>query len=325
MKALVTGGAGYIGSVVAATLLDEGHSVSVVDDLSSGHRDSVPDGATFHELSVGDAAGVSKVLDGASFDVCLHFAGLILAGESMVTPEPFFTNNVGETFTLLRELVEHDVGKFVFSSSATVYGEPLYTPIDEEHRTQTVNPYGESKLIVEQALGWLSRLGRLRFAALRYFNAAGAVGGRPERHQPESHLIPLALAAAAGDGPALQLYGDDYATPDGTCIRDYIHIGDLATAHVLAIDALDDEDAFICNLGSATGSSNAEVIRAVQEITGLEVPVHVAARRPGDVAILVAANDKARNVLGWSLGRSTLDQIVTDAWAAYRAGASARP
>jgi UDP-glucose 4-epimerase len=203
-----------------------------------------------------------------------------------------------------------------------VYGEPLYTPIDEEHRTQTVSPYGESKLLVEQTLQWLARLGRLKYAALRYFNAAGAVGDRFERHVPETHLIPLALATANGARPVLELYGDDYPTPDGTCIRDYIHVADLATAHILAVDALDSHDALVCNLGSGTGSSNAEVIQAVRDVTGLDVAVNVSARRPGDPAILVAANDRARSVLGWSPERSSLAQVVGDAWDALRANAA---
>jgi UDP-glucose 4-epimerase len=322
VKALVTGGAGYIGSIVAAALVEEGHSVVVIDNLSAGRREAVPTGATFHQLSVGDAEQLADVLSQSSFDVCFHFAGLIAAGDSMVTPEPFFTNNVGETLTLLRALVEASVERFIFSSSATVYGEPLYTPIDEEHRTQTVSPYGESKLLVEQTLQWLARLGRLKYAALRYFNAAGAVGDRFERHVPETHLIPLALATANGARPVLELYGDDYPTPDGTCIRDYIHVADLATAHILAVDALDSHDALVCNLGSGTGSSNAEVIQAVRDVTGLDVAVNVSARRPGDPAILVAANDRARSVLGWSPERSSLAQVVGDAWDALRANAA---
>jgi len=317
MRALVTGGAGYIGSVVAAALLERGDEVVVIDNLTSGHRDEVPAGAAFREMAVGDATALEEVLEGG-FDACFHFAGLIAAGDSMVHPEEFFTNNIAETLVLLKALVSRGVPKFIFSSSATVYGEPLYTPIDEDHRTQTVNPYGESKLAIEQALGWLARLGKLRFAALRYFNAAGAVGGRAERHEPETHLIPLALAAAAGDRPALELYGDDYATPDGTCIRDYVHIADLASAHLLAVGALDDTPSLLCNLGSATGSSNAEVLRAIHEVTGLEVPVSVAPRRAGDAAVLVASNDRARSVLGWSPDRSALHEVIGDAWDAYR-------
>jgi UDP-glucose 4-epimerase len=320
VNALVTGGAGYIGSAVSELLLSEGHHVEIVDNLSTGDRANVPRGAVLHELSVGDEAGLAPILGATHFDVCLHFAGLIAAGISMSEPEEYLVNNVAETLSLLRALVEHNVAKFVFSSSATVYGDPLYTPIDEEHRLQTVNPYGESKLLVEQALAWLSRLGHVRTATLRYFNAAGAVGGRPERHHPETHLIPLALEAAAGERDALDLYGDDYPTPDGTCVRDYIHLADLASAHLLAVGALDRHEAITCNLGTGTGSSNREVLDAVREVTGREVPVRVVARRPGDSAALVAANDRARSLLGWAPTR-TLSDIVADAWAA-RGGAA---
>jgi len=316
VKALVTGGAGFVGGTVVHALLDAGHSVVVVDNLSSGTADQVPKGATFVELSVGDAPAITEVLRATSFDVCFHFAGLIAAGASMVEPETFFANNVGETLSLLQSLVAAGVDRFVFSSSAAVYGEPLYTPIDESHRTETVSPYGESKLLVEHSLEWLSRLGRIRYAALRYFNAAGAVHGRPELHVPETHLIPLALEVAAGERPSLDLYGDDYSTPDGTCIRDYIHVADLATAHMAAAQILDDEPAFVCNLGTGTGSSNAEVVEAVRKVTGRDVAVRIGPRRPGDSSTLVAANDRARATLRWEPVRSALEEIVSDAWAA---------
>jgi UDP-glucose 4-epimerase len=316
VKALVTGGAGFVGGAVVQALLDAGHSVVVVDNLSSGTVDQVPAGATFVESSVGNAEEIGRVLGATSFDVCFHFAGLIAAGVSMREPETFFANNVGETLSLLSGLVDAGVDRFVFSSSAAVYGEPLYTPIDEAHRTESVSPYGESKLLVEQALAWLARLGRIRYAALRYFNAAGAVHGRPERHVPESHLIPLALEVAAGERESLDLFGDDYPTPDGTCIRDYVHVADLATAHIAAAQLLDDEHAFVCNLGSATGSSNAEVIEAVRTVTGRSVGVRVGPRRPGDSSTLVAANERARTMLRWEPKRSSLDEIVRDAWTA---------
>jgi UDP-glucose 4-epimerase len=322
VKALVTGGAGYIGGAVAEALLEQGHRVEIVDNLSTGDRANVPSGAVLHELSVGDEAGLAIILSATHFDVCLHFAGLIAAGISMSQPEDYLVNNVAETLSLLRVLVAHHVPKFVFSSSATVYGDPLYTPIDEEHRLQTVNPYGESKLLVEQALAWLSRLGHLRTATLRYFNAAGAVGGRPERHRPETHLIPLAFEAAAGERDALELFGDDYETRDGTCVRDYIHLADLASAHLLAVDALDRHESITCNLGTGTGSSNREVLDVIAQVTGREVPVRVVGRRPGDSATLVAANDRARTLLGWTPTR-TLHDIVADAWAARGSGSGA--
>jgi UDP-glucose 4-epimerase len=321
VNVLVTGGAGYIGSAVTDLLVAGGHTVVVVDNLSSGNRGALTDGVEFHELSVGDAA-VDELVAARRFDACFHFAGLIDAAGSMSRPEAFFANNVGETFQLLQSLVAHGVGRFVFSSSATVYGEPLYTPIDEEHRTQTINPYGESKLLVEHALTWLARLGRIRFAALRYFNAAGAVGGRPERHRPETHLIPLALEVAAGERETFDLYGDDYPTRDGTCVRDYVHLADLATAHVAAVDALDHAESLVCNLGTGTGSTNAEVLQTIRDVTGKDVPTRVAARRPGDTAVLVASNERAKRVLSWEPTRSGLHEIVEDAWSAreVRAG-----
>jgi UDP-glucose 4-epimerase len=318
VNVLVTGGAGYIGSAVTDLLVAEGHRVVVADNLSSGNLDALTEGVEFHELSVGSAA-LDALLDARQFDACYHFAGSCDLAASMSRPEAFFVNNVGETLALIRSLVDHGVGRFVFSSSATVYGEPLYTPIDEEHRTQTVNPYGESKLLVEHALTWLARLARIRFAALRYFNAAGAVGGRPERHRPETHLIPLALDVAAGRRETLDLYGDDYPTRDGTCIRDYIHLADLATAHLAAVDALEGTDEIVCNLGTGTGSTNAEVLQAVRDVTGKDVPVRVVGRRPGDPAVLVASNERARRVLSWTPTHSGLEEIVSDAWTAYQA------
>jgi UDP-glucose 4-epimerase len=316
VRALVTGGAGFVGGVVVQALLDGGDEVTVLDNLRSTTSDDVPKGATLVECSVGDEEGVAEVLRAARFDACLHFAGRIESGLSMQEPEEFFVANVAETLTLLRVLVAGGVERFVFSSSAAVYGDPQYTPIDEAHPTNAVSPYGESKLLVERTLAWLARLQRLRFASLRYFNAAGAIEGRPERHRPESHLIPLALEVAAGERDALDLYGDDYETPDGTCIRDYVHVADLATAHVLAVDALDEHASLVCNLGAGVGSSNAEVIEAVRRETGREVPVRRAPRRGGDAVVLVAGNDLARAVLGWVPVRSSLAEVVRDAWAA---------
>jgi len=316
VRALVTGGAGFVGGVVVQALLDRGDGVTVLDNLRSTTPDDVPKGATLVECSVGDEAGVAEALRATRFDACFHFAGRIESGISMEEPEEFFVANVAETLTLLRVLVAGGVERFVFSSSAAVYGDPQYTPIDEAHPTNAVSPYGESKLLVERTLAWLARLERLRFASLRYFNAAGAIEGRPERHRPESHLIPLALEVAAGERDALDLYGDDYATPDGTCIRDYVHVADLATAHVLAVDALAEHPSLVCNLGAGIGSSNAEVIEAVGKETGRKVPVRHAPRRGGDAGVLVAGNDLARAALGWVPVRSSLAEIVRDAWAA---------
>lgn len=316
MNALVTGGAGFVGGVVVDSLLARGDTVTVVDNLRSTSHSDVPTGATFHELSVGDEAGMATLLQSSTFDVCFHFAGRIESGISMERPEDFFASNVAETICLLRSLTTAGVGRLVFSSSAAVYGDPTYTPIDEAHPTGPVSPYGESKLMVERVLEWLARLGKLRSASLRYFNAAGAIPGRAERHRPETHLIPIALAVAAGEQDGLELYGDDYPTRDGTCVRDYVHVADLAVAHTLAVDALDRHDALVCNLGTGTGSSNAEVIETVRDVTGRDVAVRRAPRRPGDSPTLVAANDLARSELGWTPQRSSLREIVGDAWAA---------
>jgi UDP-glucose 4-epimerase len=312
----VTGGAGFVGGVVAQTLLDRGDEVTVLDSLRSTTSDDVPKGAALVECAVGDAAAVTELLRATRFDACFHFAGRIESGISMQEPEEFFVANVAESLTLLRALVAAGVDRFVFSSSAAVYGNPQYTPIDEAHPAHAVSPYGESKLLVERALDWLARLQRLRFASLRYFTAAGAIEGRPECHRPESHLIPLALDVAEGKRDALDLYGDDYATRDGTCIRDYVHVADLASAHVFAVDALAERDALVCNLGTGVGSSNAEVIEAVRAETGHAIPVRHAPRRGGDAAVLTAANDLARSVLGWVPERSSLAEVVGDAWRA---------
>jgi UDP-glucose 4-epimerase len=322
VRALVTGGAGFVGGVVVQALLERGDEVVVVDNLRSSTAEEVPKGAALHELSVGDEAGMAALLAATPFDACFHFAGRIESGISMEVPEEFFVANVAETLSLLRALVVAGVDRVVFSSSAAVYGEPQYTPIDEAHPTVAVSPYGATKLQVEQALGWLARLGRLRYASLRYFNAAGAVPGRPERHRPESHLIPLALSVAAGERDALDLNGDDYPTPDGTCVRDYVHVADLASAHVAAVDVLAQRDALVCNLGTGTGSSNAEVIQAVRAVTGRPVEVRHAPRRPGDSAVLVAASEVARSVLGWVPARSSLEVVVGDAWSAMNGSTS---
>lgn len=318
MRALVTGGAGYIGAAVVALLLDAGHDVAVIDDLSTGSADAVPQGAALHRCSIADAPAVAKVLQGFRADACFHFAGRIAAGESMQLPAAYFRANVADTLSLLDTLVAGGVDRVVFSSSAAVYGDPQSVPIAEDHPLAPVSVYGESKLLVERALEWLERLGVLRFAALRYFNAAGAHRGVPERHRPETHLIPLALDAAAS-GRDFELFGDDYPTRDGTCVRDYVHVSDLAEAHLLAVEALGAERRVVCNLGTGTGATNAEVLGIVQEVTGLELRVVRVDRRPGDPAELVAGNALARRVLGWS-PRASLREVVRDAWAARAKG-----
>jgi len=319
MRVLVTGGAGFIGSLTAQRLADRGDAVVVLDDLSTGHRTSVPEAAIFYEGSIGDARLLAQILTQHQIDACMHFAGLIASGESMAEPARYLSVNVGATLVLLEALVGAGCRQLVVSSSAGVYGEPHHLPISEDHPTNPESVYGATKLMVEQAVRWLGDLGQLRYVALRYFNAAGGVPGHVENHHPETHLIPLALAAAAGDRPALQLYGDDYPTRDGTCVRDYIHVADLAAAHLAALDALGGgTHALIANLGTGQGYTVAEVVAMVEQVTGLAVPVEIAPRRPGDWAAHVASCDLARQALDWVPTQSSLEQIVADAWAGYR-------
>ncbi len=319
---LVAGGAGFIGSLTAKALLERGDQVTVLDNLSTGLLSQVPEGAAFVEASIGSRAEVAELLASSPIDACICFAGLIAAGESMTEPGRYFANNVGETTVLLEELINARVHEFVFSSSAAVYGEPLFTPMTETHPTQPTSVYGETKLMIEQVLAWMARQGSLRYVALRYFNAAGAVEGHAEAHEPETHLIPLAISAAKGERPPLQVFGSDYPTPDGTCIRDYIHINDLATAHLAALDSLaQGTTALVCNLGTSHGYSVREVLSAIEEVTGLVVPFTLANRRPGDPAELVASCDLARDVLGWVPTRSSLNQMIADAWHATKGDA----
>ncbi len=313
MRVLVTGGAGFIGSATAAALRDAGHDVVVADDLSRGRRDMVPDDVRLEVIDVTDATALDPVLAAGNFDACLHFAALIEVGDSMVRPEAYFVTNTAGTAVLLDALLRHGVERFVFSSTAATYGEPERTPIDEEHPQRPTNPYGESKLMTERMLGWLCERRGLRSASLRYFNAAGAVGRHGERaDEHQTHLVPLALMAVAGRRPPLRVFGTDWPTPDGTCVRDYIHVADLADAHVRALDALDREPLVRVNLGNGRGSSVREVLDAVERATGRPVPHTDEPRRPGDPAVLIASADRARTLLGWTPTRD-LDRIVADA------------
>jgi UDP-glucose 4-epimerase len=313
MRVLVTGGAGYIGSVTAAALLAEGHEVVVVDDLRRGHRDLVPAEATFIEA---DAGQPEQFLESAGpIDACLHFAAAIEAGESMQIPEAFFTANTAATLRLLQGLVEAGIDRLVFSSTAAVYGDPESIPIREDDSLRPTNAYGESKLLVERALEWLARLRGLRSASLRYFNASGATPERGEDHDPESHLIPIVLQVAAGLRENVSIYGTDYPTKDGTCVRDYIHVADLAAAHVAALYALADHDRLVCNLGNGTGFTVQEVIESARRVTGHPIPAVEAQRRAGDPAVLVADSARAKDVLGWKPEHTDLDEIVGSAWA----------
>ena len=313
MRVLVTGGAGYIGSTTAAALLEAGHDVVVLDDLRSGAPEAVPAGAELVEGAVEDRDLVARLLTGG-VRACVHFAASIEAGESMRRPEAFFANNTAATLRLLETLVTGGVDRFVLSSTAAVYGDPVRTPIQEDDPTVPTNAYGESKLLVERALAWLGRLRGLRWAALRYFNAAGASALRGERHDPETHLIPLVLQVAAGRRHDIAVFGTDYATPDGTCVRDYVHVGDLAAAHVLALAALDTHDRLVCNLGNGAGFSVREVLDSARRVTGHPIPAREEARRPGDPAVLVASSERARALLGWTPRHPDLDDIVASAW-----------
>ena len=315
MRVLVTGAAGFIGSTTAELLLELGHDVVALDNLVRGRRDNVPAGAEFVLGDYGDAALIRSM---GTFDSCVHFAARIEPADSMSYPETFFANNVGQSFAMFEALIATDTTKVVFSSSCAVYGNQVLMPIDEARATGPESPYGQSKLMVEQGLHWMAARGRLRYASLRYFNAAGGTLAHPERHNPEIHLIPLALDAAMGRRDVLSIFGTDYPTNDGTCVRDYIHVEDLADAHVRAIEALDTYEELIVNLGTGTGSSILQVIDSVERVTGREVPVRRVERRPGDPAEAVASNAVAREILGWQPKKSLLDDIVSDAWDAHQ-------
>ncbi|MEU6330686.1 UDP-glucose 4-epimerase GalE [Streptomyces sp. NPDC047049] len=309
-KYLVTGGAGYVGSVVAAHLLQAGHEVTVLDDLSTGHREGIPAGARFIEGRIQDAA---TWLD-PSYDAVLHFAAFSQVGESVVDPEKYWRNNVGGTMDLLAAMRAAGVRTLVFSSTAATYGEPAATPITESAETAPTSPYGASKLAVDHMISGEAAAHGLAAVSLRYFNVAGAYGSCGERHDPESHLIPLVLQVAQGKREAISVFGDDYPTPDGTCVRDYIHVADLAEAHLLALDSATAGEHLICNLGNGNGFSVREVIETVRKVTGHPIPEIAAPRRGGDPAVLVASAQAAIDRLGWRPSRADLAGIVTDAW-----------
>ena len=324
MKILVTGGAGYVGGTVAELLAERGHHPVVFDNLSHGRRDLLAPEIPFLQGELEDRALIESLFRDAKhkrepFDAVLHFAALIEAGESMVHPETFFRNNTAATLTLLEALLAEGPRKFVFSSTAAVYGEPEAVPIPEDARLKPTNVYGESKLLVEHMLRWFNQIHGLRYASLRYFNVAGAPEGptgivRGEAHNPESHLIPLILDVALGRRQSIRIYGEDYPTPDGTCIRDYIHVSDLADAHLLALQALEARDRVIYNLGNGKGFSVREVIDSARRVTGHPIPAEVHPRRPGDPAVLVASSEKAIREMGWNPRYTQLDDIVRTAW-----------
>jgi UDP-glucose 4-epimerase len=313
VNVLVTGGAGYIGSVVTGELLASGHSVVVYDNFSKGHTAAVARDAVLVTGDLLDQERLKKTFIAHRIEAVVHMAGYIQVGESVVDPAKYFDNNVVGSFALLRAMVSSGVMKVVFSSSAAVYGEPIDLPIIEDHPTAPTSPYGWSKLVIEQALQWYESAYRLRFASLRYFNAAGATEELGEDHDPETHLIPLVLQVASGSRPAVEVYGTDYATRDGTCVRDYIHVADLAAAHVLALEPLD-VGSRMYNLGNGTGFTVREVIEVARAVTGKPIPVREVGRRGGDPAVLVASSRRLQQELGWTPRVADLRTIVESAW-----------
>jgi UDP-glucose 4-epimerase len=315
MATLVTGGAGYIGSVMVEQLVEAGEKVVVLDDVSRGHAEALDEPVPYYDGRVGDRQLVERICREHDVDACVHFAALAYVGESVTEPKLYFENNVAQGLGLLDGLMAAGVKRFVFSSTCATYGEPVRVPIDESHPQAPVNPYGWSKLFMEKILSSYDHAYGLRFVALRYFNAAGATKRKGENHEPETHLIPNVLAAAAGRRPFVSVFGDSYPTPDGTCVRDYIHVTDLCTAHTLALEHLrrGGGSEFI-NLGNGHGYSVMEVIETARRVTGRDIEVRVEPARPGDPARLVADATKAREVLGWKTQYPDLESIVRTAW-----------
>ena len=316
LNILIIGGCGYIGTHMVKALLEAGHQPITLDNLSTGHRELLP-GGDFVKGDIQDAVLLDNVFTTYAVDAVMHFAALIEVGESVRQPLTYYRNNVAATANLLEAMVRHGVNQFIFSSSAAVYGEPRYTPIDETHPLAPTSPYGETKLYVENMLRACDTAYGLKSVCLRYFNAAGADPSATigERHDPESHLIPLVLQAAAGQRDAIHIFGSDYPTPDGTCVRDYIHVNDLATAHLLALDALvQGAPSTVYNLGNGSGYSVRQVIDTARRVTGRPITVKEAPRRPGDPAVLVASAAKVQKELGWRPHRTSLEDIVHTAW-----------
>ena len=315
MKVLVTGGAGYIGSVVTEELLKDGHEVVVYDSLYKGHREAVVAGASFVQADLADAGTLRNALSVNQIEAVVHMAADSLVGESCDDPAKYYRNNVVNGLTLLDAMRETNVSRIVFSSTAATYGQPDKQPIEESAPNQPTNPYGQSKLAFEQAMRWYADAYGLGFAALRYFNAAGASENCGEDHANETHLIPIALQAAAGTREFVEVYGDDYPTPDGTCVRDYIHVIDLARAHILALRSLEDGGGSVYNLGcGGDGYSVNQVLEAARELTGKSIPARVAPRRAGDPAVLIASSEKIKRELGWEPEFQDLRVIIESAW-----------
>lgn len=313
MNIFVTGGAGYIGSATAEALLAAGHQVTVYDSLVTGHRQAVPAGAHFIQADLSDSHALAVALTEQKYDAVMHFAAFIEAGESMKDPGKFLRNNLVNSISLIDMAVKAKVARFVLSSTAAIF-QSSEAPLTEESPIGPTNTYGYTKLAVEQTLDWYRQINGLHFAALRYFNASGALPGRGEAHRPESHLIPRVLQVALGQAECAYIFGTDYPTPDGTCIRDYIHLGDLVSAHLLALGALGERDKLVYNLGSGTGYSVREVIDTAAAVSGKAIPVQEHPRRAGDSARLVASSEKIRRELGWKPRHDSLQEIIGSAW-----------
>lgn len=315
MKILVTGAAGYIGSVCTEVLLGRGHSVVALDDLSEGHREALDPRAQFYQTNLHDLKAVNEIFETNKIDAVMHFAALCLVEESVKKPGEYYRANVAAGISLLDAMLRHGVKKLIFSSTAATYGEPEKIPIPEEHGTNPINPYGASKLLFERILREFRENSGVEYVTMRYFNAAGASAERGEDHHPETHILPILFEAALGQRAAFQIYGTDYPTADGTCVRDYVHVIDIAEAHALAVERISEIAGRVYNVGNSRGFSVREVVDTVRGVTGREIPIRETPRRAGDPAVLVASSERIRKELGWNPRFSDLKSIIQTAWA----------